>query len=186
MIICFNGDIGSGKSTIANKIAKTLKLSHFYMGQVLRDLAKKRKMTLVELLKSGEKDFSVDSCVDNFILKLAKRKNKFIIESRTAWHLIPESLKIYLKVSRLEGAKRVFSHLQKENKRKNEDVKLKTLKDVLKSNDQRRKTDNKRYKKYYNINLQKKTNYDFVLDTTKLSIEEVFTKTLEFINSKLK
>lgn len=185
MIISFNGDEGSGKSTIAQKVADDLDYPRHYMGQIFRDMAKKRGLTLVEYLKLGETDPQVDKEVDDYLLKLAEEKKDFVIESRTAWHLIPTSLKIYLKVDEEEGAKRIFKELQKNNSR-NEDVKVDSVERVLASNHRRKETDDLRYKKYYGIDIRDPKNYDFVLDTTNLSKDEVFEKVLDFVKNNFK
>lgn len=184
MIISFNGDEGSGKSTVAKLVSAELKYPRYYMGQIFRDMAAKRNMTLVEYLKLGETDSSVDKEVDDYLIDLSKNESDFVIESRTAWHFIPNSIKIYLQVDEKEGAKRVFEELQKENQR-NEVAGEFSLEDILKKIQERRATDDVRYKKYYNINIRDEKNYDFVLDTTNLSKEAVFEKVMEFISLKL-
>jgi len=183
MIISFNGDEGSGKSTIAKKVAEALDYPRHYMGQIFRDMAKKGGLTLVEYLKLGESDPNIDKEVDDYLLNLAKAQDDFVIESRTAWHLIPNSLKIYLKVSEEEGAGRIFKQLQEENFR-NEGKKFDSLEGVLENNRRRRETDDLRYKKYYGINIRDPKNYDLFLDTTKLTREEVFERVMNFIKEK--
>lgn len=180
MIISFNGDEGSGKSTIAKKIAENLKFPRYYMGQIFRDMAAKRGLTLVEYLKLGEKDPAIDKEVDDYLLTLAKDNDNFVVESRTVWHLLPASLKIYLKVTESEGAKRVLGELEGKNSR-NEITENLSLEKVLEKIRERRETDDKRYLKYYGINIREEGNYDLLLDTTHLTIDEVFEKVLAFI-----
>ena len=48
MIISFGGAHGSGKSTIAKKIAEKLSWPRYYMGGLRREAAQKRGMTLEE------------------------------------------------------------------------------------------------------------------------------------------
>ncbi|MEA1926494.1 MAG: cytidylate kinase family protein [Patescibacteria group bacterium] len=186
MIISFNGDHGSGKSTIAKMVAEKLDYPRYYAGQIFRDMAEKNKMSLVEYLKLGEKDASIDKNVDDHIMELAKKEKDFVVESRTAWHFIPNSLKIFLKVDEEEGAQRMLKHLKKSNARSNEDKGVQTIQDVIASNRRRKESDEKRYKKYYSIDGGDAANYDFVLDTTKLGIQEVFLKTINFIDKKIK
>ena len=183
MIISFNGDEGSGKSTIAKKVAAKLGYPRYYMGQIFRDIAARRKLTLVEYLKLGETDPSVDKEVDDYLIDLSKKENDFVIESRTAWYFVPQSLKIYLQVDEKDGAQRIFNELQKGNNR-NEIKGEFSLEDILEKIRERKNTDNARYMKYYQINIREEKNYDFVLDTTKLTIEDVFKKTMEFIDSR--
>jgi len=185
MIISFSGDEGSGKSTIAQRVAEELGYPRYYMGQIFRDMARKRGMAVAEYAKSVEKDPSADKKVDDYILKLAKDKKDFVIESRTAWHFVPQSLKIYLKVDPKEGAKRIFKQLQEEVGSRNEDRKINSADDVLKSTQRRRKADDLRYKKYYGINIRDPKNYDFALDTTNLTREEVFKRVIDFVKGKV-
>jgi len=183
MIISFNGDHGSGKSTAAKRVAQALGYPRFYMGQIFRDMAKERNITVEEFNKICQKDHSMDKKIDDCVIKLAEENNNFVIESRTAWHFIPQSVKIYLKVGDREAAKRIFKELHNEN-RKNESKNLDSEDKILKSLKSRKNNDDERYMKHYGLNIRKENNYDFILDTTNLSIEEVFQKVMEFINSK--
>ena len=180
MIIAFSGDLGSGKSTIAKRVADEFKIPRFYMGQILRDLARDRGVTLVEFLKMGETDSSIDRDADDYVLKIAKENESFLIESRTAWHFIPNSIKIYFKVDPKEGARRIYEDIKKDDNR-NEDRDINSVEDVLESNKKRMLGDIGRYKKYYNIDISNLDNYDFVVDTTNLSRDEVFEKVVNFL-----
>lgn len=173
MIITISGAGGSGKSTIAKKLAEKLGWSRYYIGGIRREKAKKRGMTLAEYNKLGETDPSTDIEVDEYQKKLGEKKDNFIMEGRTSWYFIPNSFKIYLDVDEKEGAKRVFKELRGKHKR-NEDKKLNTFENVLKSLRARKKSDIKRYKKYYNINAYDVKNYDYILNTTNLNKNEVF------------
>lgn len=182
MIIAFSGDLGSGKSTIAKMISEELRIPRFYMGQILRDLAKEKNMTLVELLKKGENDPTIDKDADDYVLKLAKENENFLIESRTAWHFIPDSIKIYFQVEQLEGAHRIYGALLEENSR-NEDRGLESVEDVMRSNKKRMAGDIRRYKQYYNIDISDMKNYDFVINTTHLNPIEVFNEVMNYLKS---
>lgn len=187
MIISFCGDEGSGKSTIAKKIAEAINYPRYYMGQIFRDMAKKRNMTVAEYSEFVKKDSSVDREIDDYIVKLANEQSDFVIEGRTAWYFAPKSLKIYLKVGDEEGAKRIFKQLQEQEKDlRNEVDKNATFQDVLRNIKNRRKSDDIRYKKFYGINIRNPKNYDFILDTTSLSKEEVFEKVLALVKKNLK
>ncbi|MCX6795892.1 MAG: cytidylate kinase family protein [Candidatus Falkowbacteria bacterium] len=184
MIISLSGAIGSGKSTIAKMLAQKLGWPRYYIGSLRRQIAKERGLTLTEYNKLGETDPTTDSEVDEYQKRLGKTLDNFIIEGRTSWYFIPHSLKIFLEVDEKEGAQRVFTDLKK-NKERNEDKNLKTLEDVLESNQRRLASDKIRYKKYYNVDVFNHKNYDFVLDTTNLSIEEVFTQVYDFVAQNL-
>ena len=186
MIITISGAPGSGKSTVAKKLAKKLNWPKFYGGGIRRTKAKAMGLTLAEFNKLGEHDFrTTDFEVDEYLKKMAKKFPNCVIESRTAWSLMPQSIKIYIDVEEQVGAQRVFKELQKSNHR-NEDKNLKAEKDVLLSHRRRKSDDIKRYRKYYKIkNVFAKKNYDFVLDTSKLTKQQVFQKVYQYIKKRL-
>lgn len=184
MIISFGGAPGSGKSTIAKMLAEKLAWPHYYMGGLRREAAKKRGLTLEEYNLLGESDPNTDKEVDEYQQELAKKHDDFIVEGRTSWYFLPQSIKIYLDVGPEEGAKRIFSNLQEKNDR-NEANKLFSWQDVLKSNKKRMASDKTRYWRYYQIDVYNKDNYDFFLDTTALDKNQVFQAVSAYVQERL-
>ena len=185
MIITITGDLGSGKSTLGENLAQKLDFKRFYIGQILRDKAKERGMTIGEYTKLAETDSNIDREVDDYQKKLGEEKDDFVIEGRTSWFLIPHSIKLYLKVDSKIGAERIFADLKK-NKKRNEERHVKSVDDILKSNQKRAKSEKFRYQKYYGKNCSNKNDFDFVIDTTILTPKEVLEQTLEFIEAQNK
>ncbi len=185
MIVTINGDHGSGKNTISKRVAEALGYDHYVAGDIFRQIAKDKKMTLVELTELMTKDDSIDREVDSRAAKIGEEGDEFVIVGRTAWHFISHSVKIFLKVDEKEGARRMFNHLKGENSagRENEDKDLESEEKIIESNRKRKKTDAGRYQEYYSVDIWDESNYDFILDTTNLSIEEVTEKVLEFIKN---
>ena len=73
MIITISGAPGSGKSTVATFLAKALHLQHYSAGQFMRDMAKERGVTLVELQKEAQEDQGkIDKEIDARTKKLGK------------------------------------------------------------------------------------------------------------------
>lgn len=184
MIISLSGAPGSGKSTIAQMLADKLGWPRFYMGGLRREAAEKKGLTLAEYNKLGENDINTDKEVDEYQRELGNKEDNFVIEGRTSWFLIPHSFKIYLNVDPEEGAKRIFGNLQGQNNR-NEDKNLSTWQDVLASNKERMASDTRRYQQYYNIDVYDKKNYDFYLDTTNLTQEQVFSQVYKVVQERL-
>ena len=166
MKITVSGLPGSGKSTVGKALAANLKLKHLSAGDFMREMAKERGISLLELSKIAEKDSSIDDEIDKRTAELAKKEKNFVMDSRLAWHFIPDSIKIFLTVSLDEGARRIFNDLRPEEK---ENSSLERVKENIET---REKSEQLRYKKYYNIDYADSKNYDIVVDTTKLTPEE--------------
>jgi predicted cytidylate kinase len=183
MIISFSGAQGSGKTTTAKMLAKHLNYPRYYMGGLRREAAKKKGLTLGEYNKLGESDPSTDIEVDEMQKKMGQEQDNFIIEGRTSWYFIPHSIKIYLDVDPDEGARRIYSSLKEkeEKESRNEDKGLNSVQAVRESNDRRKESDNKRYRKYYDIDVYNPKNYDLYIDTTNLSAEETLKQILDFL-----
>ncbi len=180
MIISISGNQGSGKSTIAKRLAETLGWPRYYIGGMRREAALKRGLTLAEYNKLGETDPSTDLEVDEYQKKLGQTKDNFVIEGRTSWYFIPHSLKIYLNVSDEEGARRILLA-----NRDGEDKYMTTFEDVLASIQRRRISDDKRYQQLFGINAHDLSNFDYVIDTTELNQNEVFSQVYEIIQKEL-
>ena len=138
MIITISGTAGSGKSTIGKLLAKKLNLKHYSTGDFMRKIAKKRNISLIELSELAEADLSIDQEIDNFSKDLAKQDN-FIIDSRLAYHFIPNSIKIFLDANLGIRAQRISK-----DKRTDEPQDLQKLKKEIQ---QREKSEKKRFHK---------------------------------------
>lgn len=177
MKIVISGMHGSGKDTIADLLAKKLKLKHYSVGGFRRKMAEERGMTLSEFNKLGEKEFFTDKEADDWQTNIGKNEDNFIIDGRISFHFIPDSIKIFLKVSPEEGAKRIMNANR-------EGEKMANTKQAIEMWNERMISDTARYKKYYNLNPFEEKYYDFVLDTTNIPIKEVLKKVLNFIETK--
>ncbi len=183
MIISISGKPGSGKSSVAKILSEKLKMKRYYMGEIRREMARKKGMTIHEFNMLGEKEDFTDKEVDDFVEKLGNEEDNFVIESRTAFHFIPNSKKIFLYVSDDEGAKRILNENKEALEERNEPL-YKTIEEVKKKNRERMESDDRRYKKYYGIEWDQKKNFDYFLDTTNLTIKETVNMILEYINQK--
>jgi len=166
MIVTISGKAGSGKSTVAKLLAKKLKLEHYSIGDFMREMAKQRKISLLELSKRAEKDKSIDKELDKRQIQLGKRDN-FVIDSRLAAFFIPQSdFKVFLDCNDKVRAERIL-------KDEREIEKGKDAKGMINEIKRREESERKRYKEYYGVDCYDKELYDLVVDTSKLSVSEV-------------
>jgi len=178
MIITISGRAGSGKSTIAKLVAKKLGLKHFSSGDFMRQMAKEKGISLLELSKLAEKDKSIDKELDERQIRLGKEEDNFVIDGRLSAFFIPKAdFKIFLDADKKTRAERILKDARAEEEGK-------SLKDIEKKIEEREKSEAKRYREYYSYDCYDKSKYDFVIDTTKLSIEGVAEKVLGLVNKK--
>lgn len=175
MKITVGGMLGSGKSTIAEIVAKKLKLKFYSIGNIMRELATKRKLSINEYISLKE---DVDSEIDNYQKNLGLKEDNFIVDGRLAFHFIPDSIKIFFDVNPEVGAERIFKNQRGSEK------KYKNVNEALKSINSRIEEDKKRYKKLYNIDAYDKNNFDYVIDTTNLDIDAIAEKVIKIINDE--
>ncbi|MBT3304047.1 AAA family ATPase [Candidatus Woesearchaeota archaeon] len=175
MKITIAGTPGSGKSTVGKLLAKQLNYSYYDVGGLRREIARKRGITIEQLNVIGETESWTDTEVDNSIKEMGKKQDDIVVVGRTAFHFIPDSLKVFLECDLEAGAKRIF----KGKKRATENYY--SLQSAIKKLKERIDSDKARYKKYYNLDPYNKTNFDLMIDSTNLTIKEVMNKILDFI-----
>ena len=174
MIITISGTPGSGKSAVAKLVAKKLGFKHYSNGDFMREMAEERKISLLELSKQAEKDQSIDEEVDQRQISLGRNENNFVIDARLGFHFIPNSIKFYLDADFEERAKRILA----DTIRNEHNINLETTKEHMKT---REASEQKRYKEYYHLDPSDQSNYDYSIDTTNLSPEQVADKIIELV-----
>jgi len=184
MIITISGMPGSGKSTVAKILARRLRMKRYYVGMMRRKMAREKGMTLAEFNKLGEKEDWTDRKVDEYQKKLGEKEDNFVIEGRTSFFLIPQSVKVFLDVDMKVGAKRIFDELKKGECGRNEGE-FRTLAEAEKSVIERHTSDVRRYKKYYGVDITDKSQYDMIIDTSRLTPAQAVKKIIAEIK-KLK
>lgn len=189
LLITISGTPGSGKSTIAEILSKKLQAKRMYVGGIRRTLARDKGLTLEELnqyaLDHPETDVEVDEMAAKEARELVKSANT-IVEGRTQFHFLPESIKIYIRVDLAEGAKRIWQQIQNDQAQalRNEGL-PNSIEGVMQKLQARQENDRKRYKKYYNLDHTELSQYDLVIDTTNISAENGAQKIIDFLE-KLK
>src|SRR3989338_610943 len=134
-----------------------------------------------------EIDKSVDERAALQARLLEKKGQVVVVEGRTQFHFLPESIKVYVNVGSAEAARRIWKdlHSQEAKKARNE-AEYDSIDLLEKSIVERDAKDALRYKKIYGVDHRDLSHYDFVLDTTKLTPTQAVDTVLEFIKKKMK
>ena len=177
MKITIAGKPGAGKTTTAKLLAEKLSYRHYSMGDLRGKLAQKHKMTIDELNKVGLKEFWTDKEIDDELKKIGQKEDNFVIDTWIGFHFIPDSIKIFLDVDPEEGARRIFKDPRPDEEKKQ------TIKEVMDMTIKRMIDTQKRYIKWYKVDFLDESNYDLIIDTTRLSKEEVLKRIYEFIKT---
>ncbi|MCS7124676.1 MAG: cytidylate kinase family protein [Candidatus Bathyarchaeota archaeon] len=173
IIICVCGMAGSGKSTVAKKLAERYGLKYYSGGDALRALAIEKGYKPLEkgwwesqeglaFLENRGKNPEFDRTVDEKLLKVAEQGN-VILDSWTMPWLLKKGFKIWLEASPRKRAERVA---------KRDGISVKKALEALKSKEEKTKAI---YKRLYGFSLGEDfTPFHLILDTDNLTAEEVF------------
>ncbi len=174
MIITISGRAGSGKSTIAGLLAKTLKFAHYSTGDLMRNMAKERGISLIKLSKIAEQDKLIDKELDCRQIELGKKQDNFVIDGRLSGFFIPNSIKIFLDADEKERARRILNDAREEEGSD-------SIGGMIEEIQKREVSEIRRYKEHYSFNCYNKRFYEIVVNTTNKTPKEVVKKILEQI-----
>ena len=138
----------------------------------LKDIMK--NITLEELWKIAEKETWVDKKLDDYV-KQAGTEEKVVIDSRLAFHFIPDSFKVYLDLDPKTAAQRMLNDMRNNPARHFENQgEIESAEKMAEKSAKRLASERKRYLDLYGIKDHKdKTNFDLVVDTEKNNLEQV-------------
>jgi len=173
IVVCISGMAGTGKSTLAKKLAQKYKLKYYSGGDALKALAAEEGYNSscngwwespegLRFLEKREKNLKFDKAVDHKLLGSAQKGN-VLLDSWTMPWLLKTGFKIWLIASIEKRAERIAER---------DKITIKEARRVLKEKEAGTKAI---YKKLYGFALGEDfTPFHLVLDTDRLSAEQVF------------
>ena len=167
-IISLAGDLGAGKTTVTKILQETLGYDVHRNGTAFRELAIANGMDVTKFNEYVKDHPEIDEQIEKSAREAADKHNELIIDARLGWFAVPESFKVYLTVDLDEAAKRAFND---PNRKESENCA--TLEEQKEDIKRRFCLENERYFNLYGVHKEDKSNYDFVIDTTNISQEEV-------------
>jgi cytidylate kinase len=184
MVICISGMAGTGKSTLAKKLAQKYGFDYYSGGDALKVLASEEGYDAsqpgwwespsgLKFLKQREGDAKFDQAVDQKLLEYTEKGN-VLLDSWTMPWLLKSGFKIWLLASMEKRAARVAQRDQ---------ITVEQALKVLKEKEERTKGI---YKKLYGFMLGEDFQpFNLVLDTESLNAEEVFQVLCEVIDNMI-
>ncbi len=164
--ISLAGDLGSGKSTVADILLADLGAEYYSTGKIVRSIAEKRGMTVGELNVYMETHPEIDHEIDDGLKALADVDKFLIIDSRMAWHFTKGTFKVYLSTDIETSALRIMNA----NRRGEHAA---TLEETIAQTRGRRESEKKRYMEQYGVDIKDLSNYSLIVDTTVATPTEV-------------
>ena len=164
--ISLAGDLGSGKSTVAQILIDRLGAEYYSTGAIVRSIAAKRGMSVVELNVYMETHPEIDHEIDDGLKELSSIDKLLVIDSRMAWHFTEGTFKVYLSTDmetsalRIMNANRVGEHSA-------------SLEDTVNDTRARRESEKKRYMTQYGVDIKDLSNYSLVVDTSIATPDEI-------------
>ena len=172
MLITVSGPPGSGKSTNAVQLADALGLGHVSGGDLFREMAAERDMTPVEFNEFAEENPQIDRDLDRRLREIAIERDGVVLESRLAGWLAAEhaDFRFWFDAPLSVRAERIAERESKRVDRAQAETK------------RREASERKRYREYYDIDIEDLSIYDAAYNTARWGPErflDVLVATVE-------
>lgn len=175
-IITIAGLPGSGKSSTAKAVANALGYRHFSSGDLFRQIAHERGLSVEQMNITAEAQRDIDHRVDELLREMYTTDEKIVIDSRMAWHWMPEAFKVFLWLDTHIAAERIFAQVEA-GTRIGEHAH--TLEEMHESIERRFGSEQKRYMDLYGVDPTKRENFDYCVDTSKHVLAETVALVLK-------
>ena len=174
VVICVTGMTGSGKSTVAKRLAAKYGLDYFSGGNALKELAQDEGYASdvngwwetaegLKFLEQRMGDPAFDKRIDEKLLQMAEQGNVVLDSWTVPWLLKEDGFKIWLEASPQVRAKRVVTR---------DDISIEEALEALTKKDERTQ---QIYKNLYGFDLGHDLSpFNLVLATDELEPDEVF------------
>lgn len=178
MRITLSGDLGSGKSSVGKQLASRLGIPHHSAGSLFREIGQISNLDALRTNLAAEDNVEIDHKVDQRTREIDQTVERFIIDSRMAWHFVSNAIKVYLSVSPETAAVRVMSDTTRASESYD------SLAAAIAALSNRRQSETKRYKKLYDVDIADIANYDLFIITDDAAVEAITDVILAYAEGK--
>jgi len=168
-IITITGEIGSGVTTVTDKLAEALEYRKFSAGGLFRNLARQYGMTIEQFNEYAKRNRIIDREIDTLIRQLGEG-SEIVLDSRLGYYWIHDSFRVYLTVDLDIAVKRIYSDIM-EGKRK-EESSTSIIQSIV-SIQKQSESAQERYYRDYGIDISNTKVFDLIVDTDRKTPEEV-------------
>ncbi len=163
MRITVSGFPGSGTTSLARHLSSVHEFELISAGEVFRQMARERNMTIAEFGALAENEPGIDAQIDERQKNLASSRDNIIIEGRLSGWMVPEAdLKIWLTAPLEIRVERILARDQIDN-----------IEDAVKMTIEREKCESIRYRTYYDIEIEDLSIYHLILNSAYWSVEQI-------------
>jgi cytidylate kinase len=164
MLITISGLPGSGKTTVARLLARSLGLEHVYAGDIFRREAERRGLSLEAYLRRAETDSTIDRALDEQMKRRAGEGNA-VLEGRLAGYVADQAgtraFKVFLDAPEEVRAARIAG--------REGGATVERLREIQ----AREASDRRRYRDIYGVDYHDRSRYDLVMETGSRTPEEL-------------
>ena len=168
--IAISGELGSGKSAVAGALATMLGAEVLSTGAIHRQIAASRGESALETNLAAETDDEIDRRIDGELVRRAAAADQLVLDSRMAWHFVPEALTVHLVVDPAVGAARMLGRSPTDVER------YASLEQATAQAEDRHASEQRRFLDKYDVDIDRLRNYDLVVDTSEATIDEVASR----------
>lgn len=159
LVITLAGHHGSGRTTNAKLLAESFGLRYISTGMLFRERAEELGVSLEEMNRIAAKDREFDNWLDNRTKEESMKRGIVIDANLSAWMAEDPDLRVYVTCPFEDRVKRIADREGRE------------YADVEQETCAREELELKRYKEYYDVDIDDLTVYDIILNTGIFSIE---------------
>jgi cytidylate kinase len=162
MKITVSGPPGSGTTTLARAVAERHGLELISAGEMFRDLAREKGLSVAEFGELAEKDVTIDALIDVRQKEVGKERDNIVVEGRLSGWMVEEAdLRIWLNAPIACRAKRIATRDGMDEYTARE----MTLR--------REESERVRYRNYYRIEIDDLTPYHLTMNSELWSGEQL-------------
>jgi predicted cytidylate kinase len=161
---------------VCQMLGEHLGLRVIISGHIFRQMAKEAGMSLPDFGWACEMDPAVDQRLDQRIIDIARTTDNVLIEGRLAGYMLSQhgipAFKVYLDADPEVRAARVAEREGGSAEQRGREIGV------------REECEARRYRAYYDIDIEDKRIYDLVVDTTNRSPEQVVDAILNAVKAR--